>query len=97
MMHLFIHHTLPHVERAKLYERLIKYSINQNLSIPLTDSTEENWEDAFGAIEVLFYKSPFSDRKSLRHLKELNREVLIFKKHYWNLLIQITRIYFFSR
>ena len=51
------------LERAKLHERLIKYSINQNLSVPLNDSTEENWEDAFDAIEVLLYKSPFSDGK----------------------------------
>ena len=51
------------VARTKLLERLIKYSINQNLSVSLTDSTEENWEGAFGAIEVLFYRSVFSDRK----------------------------------
>ena len=49
--------------KAKLYDRLIKYSINKNLSLPLNDSTEENWEDAFSAIEVLLYKSPFTDEK----------------------------------
>lgn len=51
------------VERAKLYERLTTYSINQNLSIPLTDSTEENWEEAFDAMEVLNYKTPFTKAK----------------------------------
>ena len=51
------------VERAKLHDRLIKYSINKNLSIPLNDSTEENWEDAFDALEVLLYKSPLVDAK----------------------------------
>ena len=49
--------------KAKLHDRLIKYSINKNLSLPLNDSTEENWEDAFSAIEVLLYKSPFTDEK----------------------------------
>jgi hypothetical protein len=51
------------VERAKLHSRLINYSIEKNLSAPLTDSTEENWEDAFSAIEILLYKSPFTDEK----------------------------------
>ena len=50
-------------ERAKLYERLTTYSINQNLSLPLTDSTEENWEEAFDAMEVLNYKTPFTKVK----------------------------------
>ena len=51
------------VERAKLHSRLINYSIEKNLSAPLTDSTEENWEDAFSTIEILLYKSPFTDEK----------------------------------
>ncbi|MDQ2863788.1 MAG: hypothetical protein M3R50_09120 [Bacteroidota bacterium] len=50
-------------ERLKLHNRLINYSINKNLSVPLADSTEENWEDAFSAIGVLLYKSPFTNEK----------------------------------
>lgn len=50
-------------ERTKLYERLTTYSINQNLSLPLTDSTEENWEEAFDAMEVLNYKTSFTKAK----------------------------------
>jgi hypothetical protein len=48
-------------ERAKLYQRLTTYSINQNLSLPLSDSTEEDWEDAFDAMEVLNYKTSFTE------------------------------------
>jgi hypothetical protein len=66
--------------RTKLYERLIKYSINQNLSVPLNDSTEENWEEAFGAIEVLFYKSPFSDGKIHRAFEEAELRSTDFQK-----------------
>src|SRR5674476_107688 len=51
------------IERAKLHDRLIKNSINKNLSSALSDSTEENWEDAFDALEVLLYKSPLVDTK----------------------------------
>ena len=50
-------------ERLKLHNRLINYSVNKNLSVSLTDSTEENWEDAFSAIEVLLYKTPFTNEK----------------------------------
>lgn len=46
--------------RVKLYERLVKNTITRNLSIPLTDSTEENWQNAFTAMEVLDFKTPFT-------------------------------------
>jgi hypothetical protein len=36
---------------------LVQNSINKNLSLPLTDSTEEDWQGAFGALEFLQYKS----------------------------------------
>jgi len=47
--------------RAKTYNNLIKNSINKNLSLALTDSTEENWEDAFETMEYLHYHSSFAD------------------------------------
>ena len=46
--------------RVKLYDRLVKNTITKNLSIPLTDSTEENWQNAFTAMEVLDFKTPFT-------------------------------------
>jgi hypothetical protein len=49
--------------RAKMNERLIKNSITKNLLLPLSDSTEENWEDAFDAMEVMNYHSPFVQSK----------------------------------
>ncbi|MEO8765681.1 MAG: hypothetical protein ABI416_15380, partial [Ginsengibacter sp.] len=67
-------------ERAKLYDRLVKHSINQNLSIPLTDSTEENWEDAFDAIEVLLYRSPFSDQKIYKAFEEIGLRSMEFQR-----------------
>ena len=44
--------------RAKEYRNLVS-SINQNLSLPLANSTEENWQDAFGAMALLNYRTPF--------------------------------------
>lgn len=49
--------------RTKMNERLIKNSITKNLSLPLTDSTEENWQDAFDAMEVMNYHSSFVESK----------------------------------
>jgi hypothetical protein len=71
--------------RAKLYERLTKYSINQNLSLPLNDSTEEKWEEAFDAIEVLLYKSPFSDGKIQKASEEIELRSTEFQKAFLEL------------
>jgi len=49
--------------RAKLKERLVNNIITRNLSLPLTDSTEENWQEAFDAMEVMEFKSPFTKSK----------------------------------
>ncbi|MEO9004567.1 MAG: hypothetical protein ABI288_07510 [Ginsengibacter sp.] len=46
--------------RIKLYDRLVNNTIIKNLSMPLTDSTEENWQNAFTAMEVLNFKTPFT-------------------------------------
>lgn len=67
-------------ERAKLHDRLLKYSINTNLSLPLNDSTEENWEDAFDALEVLLYKSPLVDGKIHKAFDAIETRSVDFQK-----------------
>lgn len=49
--------------RAQMKQGLINYSISKNFSIPLTDSTEENWEEAFDAMEVIQYNTAFTLQK----------------------------------
>ncbi len=49
--------------RAKMKDGLIHYSISKNFSLPLTDSTEENWQQAFDAMEVLQYNTPSTEKK----------------------------------
>jgi hypothetical protein len=51
------------IARAKMNERLVKNSITKNLLLPLSDSTEENWQDAFEAMEVMQYNSSFAESK----------------------------------
>ena len=48
--------------RQKLYKSLVN-GINRNLSLPLADSTEENWMDAFYSMELLRFRSPWVDSK----------------------------------
>ncbi len=45
------------VNREKMYRNLVQKSINKNLALPLTDSTEETWQGAFWALELLQVKS----------------------------------------
>ncbi len=68
------------IQRAKLHDRLIKYSINTNLSVPLNDSTEENWEDAFDALEVLLYESPLVDAKIHKAFDGIQTRSIDFQK-----------------
>jgi len=49
--------------RVRTYRSLVNNSINKNLSLPLTDSTEENWQDAFAAMELISYKSPWANER----------------------------------
>ena len=43
--------------REKMYKNLVQNSINKNLSSSITDATEEDWQGAFWALELLQYKS----------------------------------------
>jgi hypothetical protein len=46
--------------REQLYRRLVQRSIQQNLSLPLSDSTEEQWITAFETLALLRYRSPWT-------------------------------------
>ena len=49
--------------RSRLYKNLVNNAITKNLSYPLSDSTEENWMDAFDAMELIRYKSPWAESR----------------------------------
>ncbi len=46
--------------KDKLYQNLINKSINKNLSLPLADSTEDRWINAFWSMEILQYKTTWT-------------------------------------
>ncbi len=49
--------------RTKTNELIIKNVITKNLTRPLTEDTEENWQDAFNAMEVYHFSTPFTEFK----------------------------------
>ena len=50
-------------KREKIYRNLVQQSIIGNLSKPLTDSTSEDWESAFSAMELIRYHSAWADQQ----------------------------------
>lgn len=49
--------------REKTYNNIVHNSITRNLSLPLNDSTEENWQSAFYALELINYKTPWIQQR----------------------------------
>jgi hypothetical protein len=75
--------------RAKEYHYLIHNSINKNLLLNLADSTEENWQDAFGAMELLNYRTPFIDSRIRRAMHSISGRSTGFQKAMLQLLFSL--------
>jgi hypothetical protein len=43
--------------RAAFYRNLVTETIHKNLALPLNSETEENWQDAFWALELVGYRT----------------------------------------
>jgi hypothetical protein len=66
--------------RDRLYKSLINNAITKNLSYPLNDSTEENWMDAFNAIELIRYRSPWTEGRIRMALEGLEKRSDYFQR-----------------
>jgi hypothetical protein len=66
--------------RTKTYNNIVKNIITKNLALPLTDSTEENWQDAFYAMEVLQYKQPWILQKAVAAFTGIEKRSEQFQK-----------------
>ncbi|MEO6405249.1 MAG: hypothetical protein ABIY51_02995 [Ferruginibacter sp.] len=82
---LYLKATLK-VNQDKLYRNLVQYTINHNLSQPLSDSTEENWQDAFQAMEVLQYNKPWIERQMHTASESLISRTVFFQRSFLELL-----------
>ncbi|HQW84432.1 MAG TPA: hypothetical protein PK987_08230 [Ferruginibacter sp.] len=72
--------------RIKEYRNLVNNSINKNLSLPLSDTTEEFWQDAFSALELLQYHSPWVDGSIRLAFDSLEKRSIIFQRSFLELV-----------
>lgn len=72
--------------RTKLYQNLVNNSITKNLSLSLSDSAEDNWQDAFMALELLNYKSAWIDGRISSVFNSVNERSLGFQRAFLELV-----------
>ncbi len=66
--------------RTKTHNNIVKNIIIKNLGLPLTDTTEENWADAFFAMEVLQYKQPWVLQKVKSAFNGIEKRSVSFQR-----------------
>jgi hypothetical protein len=66
--------------RIKLYRNITAKVIGQNLSLPLTDSTEANWQGAFWAMELIRYKSPWANTRISYAVESIENRTVNFQR-----------------
>ncbi|MEP7081302.1 MAG: hypothetical protein ABI784_11270, partial [Ginsengibacter sp.] len=66
--------------RAAMVQRINANTIKGNLHLPLSDSTEENWMDAFDAMEVFKESSPFTFHKIAHAFDSVQSRSIPFQK-----------------
>lgn len=66
--------------REKVHRNLVQQTINKNLSLSLNDSTEENYQSAFNAMEVLRYRSMWIDGKIKSAAEQLHLRSTTFQR-----------------
>jgi hypothetical protein len=66
--------------RTRLYQNLTTNSIKKNLSTPLTEATEDKWQEAFWALELLQYQTPWIDAKVTKAFDSIEFRSTYFQK-----------------
>lgn len=66
--------------KTKLYRNIQNNAIIKNLSLPLTDSSEENWMDAFWGMELIRYKTPWADSRIYTAFDGIEKRGIPFKR-----------------
>lgn len=68
------------VNRERLYKNLLNNTITKNLSLSLADSTEENWMDAFYAMQLTRYKSPWIENRIRQAFVSIQERTVYFQR-----------------
>lgn len=66
--------------RAEMVQRIHDNTINGNLKFPLSDSTEENWMDAFDAMEVFRVNTQFTFQKVKHAFDSVQVRSVLFQR-----------------
>ena len=67
-------------KRTAQYKNIVQNTITKNLSLPLNVDTEENWQDAFWAMELLHYKSPWADTRIRLAFDSVEKRTIGFQR-----------------
>ncbi|AFH48739.1 Hypothetical protein IALB_1028 [Ignavibacterium album JCM 16511] len=67
-------------EREKFYSTAIYETINQSLSLPLTDSTESKYTSAFWAMELLQFRNEVTDKAISNSLTDFQNRSITFQR-----------------
>ncbi len=68
-------------ERQKTHERIIQNIIEKNLSVPLSPETEEQWEAAFNAMEVVNFHNTMTWEKMHEAMTALPFQSTTFQRY----------------
>ena len=66
--------------RARLYQNIVGNGITKNLSYSLSDSTEENWIDAFYNLVFIRYKAPWVDNKVATAFEGIEKRSVAYQR-----------------
>ncbi|MBK8608952.1 MAG: hypothetical protein IPL84_03100 [Chitinophagaceae bacterium] len=65
--------------QTRLYQNLVSNSIQKNLSQPLTGDNEEDWQSAFYAMELINYRTPWTEAKISQAIDSIGRRSPAFQ------------------
>ncbi len=66
--------------RQQAYRNIVKNTITKSLSLPLTEPTEQQWQDAFWAMEVINYRSAWVDNKIYAAFEKIHQRSITFQR-----------------
>ncbi len=72
--------------RQRIHAHIIKNTIHKNLSSTLSDSTEDDWEDALYALELINYRDPWVESRIAGAVEKISLRSSSFQRALLDLL-----------
>lgn len=83
--------------RINFYNNLVNKSITKNLSVTLDSLTEDKWQNAFSAIELVNFQSPLVDKKLLQAADSIANRSPDFQQSFIEMLYAVNRKIFIAQ